>query len=205
MLVNRTGVLLVIFLTVTMGVKAQEFFTGSVSPTSTISRTGSTTFGFAHLRSAGSIQVMEHIGAVGDFYIRSVGYQVPNDQGNIIINDIGGFVGIGTPKPKEKLSVNGKIRAHEIKVEIANWPDYVFADSYTLRPLKEVKQFIDQHGHLPEVPGAAEVEENGLAVGEINTLLMKKVEELTLYIIELEARMDKFEGAKTNTAQAPLN
>lgn len=205
MFINRKGVLLIIFLTVTMVLKAQEFFTGSVSPTATISRTGSTTFGFAHLRSAGSIQVMEHIGAAGDFYIRSVGFQIPNDQGNIIINDIGGFVGIGTAKPKEKLSVNGNIRAHEIKVEIANWPDYVFEDNYTLRPLKEVKQFIDQYGHLPEIPRAAEIADEGLSVGQVNTLLMKKVEELTLYIIELEARMDKFEGGKTDTSLSPSN
>lgn len=95
-----------------------------------------------------------------------------------------GFVGIGTDNPQEELSVKGKIRAHEIKVETANWPDYVFKPEYQLPSLIETEQFIKENGHLPEIPKASEVEANGLSLGEMNKLMMKKIEELTLHLIE---------------------
>jgi len=63
-------------------------------------------------------------------------------------------------------------------------PDYVFAPNYALRPLAEVERFVRQNSHLPEVPSAAEVAKDGLALGEMNATLLKKVEELTLYLIE---------------------
>jgi len=114
-----------------------------------------------------------------------------------------GNVGIGTNAPTEKLSVNGKIRAQEIKVETANWPDYVFAEGYQLPSLEETAKFIKENKHLPGVPKASEVEENGLSLGEMNRILMQKVEELTLHMIEkdkrieaLERRMDKREENK---------
>lgn len=171
-------------------VKGQEFFTGSKSPTASISRTGSTTFGNVLMRGANNIQVLEHTNQIGDFYIRSVAYQVPDDSGNLILNDIGGFVGIGTSKPKEKLSVNGNIRAREIKVEVTNWPDYVFRKSYDLKSLTEVEAFVNKHGHLPEIPSVGEVEVEGVSLGEMNKLLLKKIEELTLYLIEKDKKIE---------------
>ncbi|MGB3468683.1 MAG: hypothetical protein WBA74_25585 [Cyclobacteriaceae bacterium] len=98
-------------------------------------------------------------------------------------------VGIGTTNPTHKLSVNGTVRAKEILVEASPWPDYVFEGDYELMSLEEVKAFIEKEGHLPNVPSAAEVAENGLAVGEMNVKLMEKVEELTLYTIELQEKM----------------
>jgi len=95
-----------------------------------------------------------------------------------------GDVGIGTNTPREKLSVNGKIRAQEIKVEMANWPDYVFADDYQQQTLPELERYIKVNKHLPEVPSAKEVEQNGVALGEMNKILLKKIEELTLHLIE---------------------
>ncbi|AYL93836.1 hypothetical protein [Mucilaginibacter celer] len=95
-----------------------------------------------------------------------------------------GRVGIGTTTPAEELSVNGNIRAKQVKVETANWPDYVFEQAYKLPSLTDVKTYINQNGHLPEVPSAAEVDKNGQSLGEMNKLLLKKVEELTLYLIE---------------------
>lgn len=105
-----------------------------------------------------------------------------------------GNVGIGTWKPDEKLSVNGKIRAHEIKVETANWPDYVFKPEYQLPSLIETEQFIKENGHLPEIPKASEVEANGLSLGEMNRLMMKKIEELTLHLIEQQKQIKVLEN-----------
>jgi len=93
----------------------------------------------------------------------------------------------------EKLSINGGIRAHEIKVETSNWPDYVFKTDYKLPTLPETEQFIKQHGHLPEVPKASEVEADGVSLGEMNKILLKKIEELTLQVIELNKKVDRQE------------
>ena len=78
--------------------------------------------------------------------------------------------------------------------EYPNWPDYVFTKNYNLRTLTQVKSYITQNGHLPEVPSTKEVKEKGINVGEMNVILLKKVEELTLYLIELEARLAKVES-----------
>ena len=100
-----------------------------------------------------------------------------------------GDIGIGTTTPKEKLSVNGKIRAHEIKVETTNWPDYVFEEDYQVGTLEALESYIKTNKHLPEMPSAKEVETNGIALGEMNKLLLKKVEELTLYLIEKDKQI----------------
>lgn len=72
----------------------------------------------------------------------------------------------------------------------SNWPDYVFEPDYKLLGLDELRAFIKQHKHLPEIPSAKEVEENGVSVGEMNALLLKKIEELTLHMIELKGEID---------------
>ena len=95
-----------------------------------------------------------------------------------------GNIGIGTITPAEKLSVNGKIRAHEIKVEILNWPDYVFAQDYTLETLEETEKHIKEKGHLPGIPSAEEVKTNGVDLEEMNAKLLQKIEELTLHLID---------------------
>jgi len=97
-----------------------------------------------------------------------------------------GNVGIGTATPNEKLAVNGKIRAKEIKVEPnpATWPDYVFGTDYNIASLAELEKYIKENKHLPEIPSAKEVAANGVELGEMNKLLLKKVEELTLYLIK---------------------
>lgn len=102
-----------------------------------------------------------------------------------------GNVGIGTSTPSEKLSVNGKIRAKEIKVETANWPDYVFAEEYKVTTLEELESYIKANKHLPEMPSAKEVETNGVELGEIVKLQQKKIEELTLYLIEQNKQIQK--------------
>jgi len=130
---------------------------------------------------------------------------VQNDFGgtwkdNIVFAD-NGNVGIGTNNPNTKLSVNGDIKAKEVNVTLEGWADFVFKPNYNLRPLSEVEQFIKTNNHLPEIPSEAEVKENGIGLGEMNAKLLQKVEELTLYLIELKKendslkeRMNKFEG-----------
>ncbi|GAB3910043.1 hypothetical protein [Mucilaginibacter boryungensis] len=102
-----------------------------------------------------------------------------------------GKVGIGTTTPDELLSVNGTIHSKEVKVNLTGLPDYVFKTDYHLPTLAEVKSYIDKNSHLPEMPSAQEVEKNGLSLGEMNKLLLKKVEELTLYLIEQKNESDK--------------
>jgi hypothetical protein len=93
-----------------------------------------------------------------------------------------------------RLAVAGKVIAEEVVVKLqSQWPDYVFKPEYTLRPLAEVEAHIQTHGHLPDMPSAQQVEENGVGLSEMNALLLKKVEELTLYSIEQEKRL-KMQG-----------
>ncbi|MCV9387446.1 hypothetical protein [Reichenbachiella ulvae] len=94
-------------------------------------------------------------------------------------------VGIGVANPDSKLVVDGKIRSEEVKVEIVNAPDYVFSSDYQLSTLEETAAYIEENHHLPEIPSAAEMEANGVELGEMNMLLLKKIEELTLHVIEL--------------------
>lgn len=102
----------------------------------------------------------------------------------------GGNVGIGTDNPSEKLAVNGKIRSKEVIVEATGWPDYVFEADYDLPTLVEIEAYIKANKHLPDVPSAKQVEENGLILGEMNALLLKKIEELTLHTIAIKKEID---------------
>jgi hypothetical protein len=110
---------------------------------------------------------------------------------NMVITNSGN-VGIGTFTPNAyKLAVEGTLGARRIKVtQQANWADFVFHKDYKLPPLHEVEKFISDNGHLPEIPTAAEVKENGVDVGEMNKLLLQKVEELTLYLIQQQKEIN---------------
>jgi len=112
------------------------------------------------------------------------------EQMRIITN---GNVGIGTATPDDKLSVNGNIRAKEIKVETANWPDYVFEENYQLLSLPELENYIKTNKHLPGMPDQVQVKEEGVSLGEMNRKLLEKVEELTLIVIELKKENDQHE------------
>lgn len=105
-------------------------------------------------------------------------------------------VGIGTVNPLYSLDVKGSIgaktitvdsllRAEEIIVETTG-ADFVFADDYRLRPLSEVEMFITENKHLPEIQSAQEMQEKGVSVSELQTKLLQKIEELTLYLIQQE-------------------
>jgi len=104
-----------------------------------------------------------------------------------------GDLGIGTSTPDSKLSVNGTIHAKEVKVDLIGWPDYVFKKKYKLLNLKEVEKFIKKNGHLPKISSAEEVEKNGILLGEINKKMLEKIEELTLYTIDQEKKIEDLE------------
>lgn len=102
-----------------------------------------------------------------------------------------GNVGIGASAPEAKLSVNGGILATKIKVnQNLTWPDYVFEPTYQLPSLYQLEQFIRQNKHLPDVPSAETIAREGLDLGDTQAALLKKIEELTLYVIELKKEVD---------------
>lgn len=91
-----------------------------------------------------------------------------------------------------KLYVEGGIRTESLKIDLkTSWPDYVFNPEYILTPLPEVETFIKTQGHLPNTPSAESIKQNGLDVNEILTLHMEKIEELTLYIIQLQKEIEE--------------
>jgi hypothetical protein len=108
-----------------------------------------------------------------------------------------GNVGIGTTDPQGyKLAVNGNAIANSMTVKLYPWHDYVFEKDYTLMPLADLKNYIDKNHHLPEIPSAAEIKKDGLNLGEMNGLLVKKVEELTLYLIEKEKEIRELKASQ---------
>lgn len=114
-----------------------------------------------------------------------------------------GNVGIGTAaNSQSKLAVNGTIRAKEVKVTSLGWSDYVFNDSYELRPLLEVEDYIKKNKHLPDIPSGKEIENNGLDVSSMLSKQMQKIEELTLYLIEMKKDNEVIRASNQGLAQS---
>lgn len=101
-----------------------------------------------------------------------------------------GDVEMGTPGISSKLTVNGKVTATKVKVTQNVWADFVFEPTYALPSLYELELYIKEHKHLPEIPSAKEVKEQGLDLGENQAKLLQKIEELTLYIIEQQKQLE---------------
>jgi hypothetical protein len=111
-----------------------------------------------------------------------------NDHSLFVIRNDGN-IGLGVSNPAEKLVVDGLICAKEVRVQLSGapcWGDYVFDENYQLMPLHELESTIKDNKHLPGVPSAKEIESNGLQIGEMQSIMMKKIEELTLYVIDLQ-------------------
>ncbi len=123
-------------------------------------------------------------------------------------NYFSGSVGIGTTVPATgyKLSVNGKVICEEIKVQMSEaWPDYVFSEKYALTPLTDLEKNIKLNNHLPGLPSAEEVERDGINVSEMTTKLTKKIEELTLYLFDLNRKFNDLKKENEGLRSQLLN
>ncbi|WP_239023321.1 hypothetical protein [Flavobacterium endoglycinae] len=152
-------------------------------------------FGMSIFKNASGLPGVSHSGYYGlNFYTTGVERMRIKDNG---------YVGIGSINPDEKLTVKGKIHAEEVRVDINVPADYVFEKYYTgksdlksdykMPTLTEIEKFTKENNHLPNIPSAQEIKENGLQLGEMNNLLLQKIEELTLYIIEQNKRIETLE------------
>jgi hypothetical protein len=111
----------------------------------------------------------------------------------LIVKGANGWVGVNTKDPKSQFHVEGTIRAHEVRVCINQGCDYVFAKDYKLMSLSDLSKFIETNKHLPEVAPAVEMEAEGINVSEMSALLLKKIEELTLYTIEQQKLIEELQ------------
>jgi len=112
-------------------------------------------------------------------------FRVTNFSNSELFRVLGnGNIGIGTNSPQARLTVNGDIVSKKVKVTQMGWPDYVFRNDYRLLPLDQVESYITQHKHLPGIVSEQEVGAKGLDLGDNQAALLKKVEELTLYLIQ---------------------
>jgi hypothetical protein len=141
---------------------------------------------------------IEVANADGNQYGGDLGFTESGVAGGRLVLKKGGNVGIGLLNPSEKLAVNGNIRAKKVIVSQTGWPDYVFDPAYKLKPLSELAAFIQKHQHLPDMPSAKEVEVKGISVGDNQALLLKKIEELTLYMIKMSEENEQIKRQLQN-------
>jgi hypothetical protein len=127
-------------------------------------------------------------------YASATDYGLYVGGGKTYLNSSGLLVGTTTAATGYMVSVNGKIMCEELKVQDSgSWPDYVFDKSYQLNSLHEVEKYIEENNHLPGIPNACTVEENGVEIGNMQKLLLQKIEELTLYMIDADKRIKALE------------
>ncbi|WDF61877.1 hypothetical protein PQ462_10915 [Flavobacterium sp. KACC 22758] len=131
-----------------------------------------------------SIIVTGYTVDTGDFTDLKVPGYLSNSASVRILRD--GNVGIGVIRPTNKLDVNGTVHSKEVKVDMTGWSDFVFKREYKLPTLEEVEKHIAEKGYLENIPSEKEVLENGINLGEMNAKLLQKIEELTLYMIEMK-------------------
>ena len=105
---------------------------------------------------------------------------------------------MGSNGDNVNLSVNGSIKTRQILVTNTGWADFVFDKNYNLRTLNQVKTYIEQNNHLPDVITTKEVETNGISIGDMQKTQMQKIEELTLYLIKLDEKVSKLEVENNN-------
>ncbi|MXV50374.1 hypothetical protein GS399_05265 [Pedobacter sp. HMF7647] len=142
-----------------------------------------------------------------DSYVNSYGATIAtNTYFNGSSNYFAGSVGVGTLSPDARLAVRGTVHASEVKVDLnVPVPDYVFEPGYKLMSLDEIKSFVKQNHHLPDIPSAKQIAKEGLNLGDMNTRLLKKIEELTRYLIEQENARVQQETELKNTISSLKN
>ena len=133
------------------------------------------------------------------FKTQNLGRLFITSDGKVLVNTS------EAPDPEADFAVKGNIWAKKLKITQESWADYVFDSSYKLLPLEEVERFIHQHKHLPDVPSAKQVLKEGISVGDNQATLLRKIEELTLYLIEQDKKIKQLEAqlkSKKNSARA---
>ena len=156
----------------------------------------------------GNAQIDANLVVSGDIGAENINTQNISTQ-NLIVDQIStdslmlDHLGIGTTTPRSALDVNGKITTREVEVTSSGWADFVFEEDYNLKDLTEVEAHIKAHKHLPDVPSEQEIMENGLNLGDMDAILLRKIEELTLYVIDLKkenqaikAELESVKGSK---------
>lgn len=130
-----------------------------------------------------------------------------SDQGSFIIFKPDGSLGLGTDETYgHKLAVNGSIITEEVTVKVqSSWPDFVFSDNYELLPLDKLEQFIKANGHLPQIPAADQVMTDGLDLGKMESLLLQKIEELTLYVLHQQSELDDLKKLLENGVKGRID
>ncbi|MBS7254062.1 hypothetical protein [Flavobacterium branchiicola] len=121
-----------------------------------------------------------------DLYINGSENTTSTPEQQVMTWNYNGNVGIGTTNPTSKLTVAGNITSREVKVTVDAGADFVFEKGYNLPSLKSVDEFIKVNKHLPEIASAAEMQKDGINLSEMNIKLLQKIEELTLYVIEMK-------------------
>jgi hypothetical protein len=140
-------------------------------------------------------------GAASHLFIQASGGDVllvPNETGQV---GIGVTSSANMPSNDYLLAVDGKIISEEVRVEISgSWPDYVFQSDYPLMPLRALEQHITTYNHLPGIPSAATVKDEGILLGDMQRAMMEKIEELTLYIIDLQNQIDALKHSNPSSS-----
>lgn len=145
--------------------------------------------------SGSNLQIKHDGGSNVAIFNSGGGIDFRNNQGDnshLLIGTSGNVsIGTTTPATDYKLSVAGKIMAEGVKVQMqGSWPDYVFSKDYKLKSLAETESYIQEEGHLPNIPSAQEVSENGIELGEMNAKFLEKIEELTLHLINQQKEIE---------------
>ena len=198
---------------------AQNKFTieGAASVTGTIKSSSGTAFWVAEATSfnaglridegSNTPRVFVNYKVGSDQRFRIEVFNQSNSQIEEVITIRNGNVGIGVDDPAERLTIDGRICSKAMRITATScWADYVFKKDYNLLPLDEVERFINENKHLPNTPTANEIEANGIDVGEITTNQQEKIEELFLYVIDMNKEITalKKELKKTQKENAVL-
>lgn len=134
--------------------------------------------------------------------IEATGLTIATSSHNLLHTNSLGQVAIGTTNfsgdANAKLIVNGKIHANEVEITTMDWADFVFDPQYQLMSTEDLEAYILANKHLPDVPAEQDVIDNGINVGEMNKILLQKIEELTLYMLQQQKQIEEQQQAIDN-------